>query len=94
MKAAIATALVLALVGCASVPSRPSVSALPKPKQYSSTFRTELKAEQPIVKTCCPRTNEAMYDYGRLIEKLKAGEAIQTRTVVKQGGVLSSVFGK
>ena len=66
------------LTGCgAPAKATGSVSALPKIKVYSETFKTELKGEQPLVKACCPRTNEAMYDYGRLRQKITAAEGIR-----------------
>jgi hypothetical protein len=69
---------ILALAGCApAVKATGSVSALPKIKVYSETFKTELRGEQPLVKACCPRTSDAMYDYGRLRQKIIAAEGIR-----------------
>jgi hypothetical protein len=50
----------------------PQVTALPALKPYTQTQIDAINAERAKVKECCPLTDGAMVDYGKLRDKLKA----------------------
>ena len=75
-------ALTLLLVGCAKSP--PLVSALPTVANYTSAEKAAINAERKTVSKCCPKTDAAMYDYGRLRDKVLDAEEIQQRNSPKQ----------
>lgn len=68
-------ALCLLLAGC--VTAQPAVSALPKLAPYTKEKMDAINAERPKVKACCPNTDRAMADYGKLRSKLRAAEGVQ-----------------
>ncbi len=73
----------LLLVGCAT--SRPPlVSALPAVVNYTDAEKDAINAERGTVSACCPKTNEAMYRYGKLRDKILAAKAIQERNLQKK----------
>lgn len=73
--AAALAGIALFAVGCAS---KPGVTALPPLVNYSREFQKELKAELPTVRKVAPRTAEAIKDYSKLRDMIRAGNAVQS----------------
>lgn len=74
-KAIVCLAMLVALLGC-SKPA-PVISILPTPKPYTQSQITAINAERLQVKACCPNTDRAMIDYGKLRDKIFAADQIQ-----------------
>lgn len=74
-KAIASFAMLIVLLGCAK--PAPVISILPTPKPYTPTQVTAINTERPQVAACCPNTDKAMIDYGKLRDKIFAAEQIQ-----------------
>lgn len=64
--------LTVCLVAGGQADKLPPVTALPALRPYTQEQLDALNAERSIVKACCPNTDKAMIDYGKLRDKIRA----------------------